>query len=330
MRPCASSSGVWAHPRGHTTAAPAKRKTSSRRDCWLKARQPDGPFVLSGFSFGALCALRAAERLAPQVLLLVGVPTDRDEPEGVVPEGHACRVDSGRRGRVQLRRARPRDRRRARLDVSGRPRGGSLLHRAPGRVRERGGRCALAMALRDDDFRRGERDSSKGGVGRGGPRDGTSRSGLAGNRRQEVCSRQPGARLRHVEEGRPAARTERNDRPRSAASSASSRNSPCRRSFTTRASHRRRRRSSRGTCPRSASSRPSKKSPGPKASLPGTHGVVAEKGRRWGIVFPHDARGLDWDGARILSQACLRAGLPEESWKAASPPRLLRFTAEVF
>lgn len=64
--------------------------------------------------------------------------------------------------------------------------------------------------------------------------------------------------------------------------------------------------------------------------LPGSHGVVAEKGRRWGIVFPQDGKGLDWDGARILSQACLRAGLPEESWKAASGPRLLRFTAEVF
>lgn len=69
---------------------------------------------------------------------------------------------------------------------------------------------------------------------------------------------------------------------------------------------------------------------GAEGLLPGVHGVVAEKGRRRGIVFPQDAKGLDWDGARILSQACLRAGLPEESWKAASPPRLLRFTAEVF
>jgi len=64
--------------------------------------------------------------------------------------------------------------------------------------------------------------------------------------------------------------------------------------------------------------------------LPGTHGVVVEKGKRRGIVLPQDATGLGWDGARILSQACLRAGLPEDGWKAASPPRLLRFTAEVF
>ncbi|MFI5119596.1 MAG: AMMECR1 domain-containing protein [Thermoanaerobaculia bacterium] len=69
---------------------------------------------------------------------------------------------------------------------------------------------------------------------------------------------------------------------------------------------------------------------GAEGLVPGTHGVVAEKGKRWGVVLPGDVKGLDWDAPRILSQACLRAGLPEESWKAASPPRLLRFTAEVF
>ena len=69
---------------------------------------------------------------------------------------------------------------------------------------------------------------------------------------------------------------------------------------------------------------------GAEGLLPGTQGVIAEKGKRWGIVFPADAKGLDWDGARLLSQACLRAGLPEESWQAPGRPRLLRFTAEVF
>ena len=62
----------------------------------------------------------------------------------------------------------------------------------------------------------------------------------------------------------------------------------------------------------------------------GIHGAVAEKGKRWGIVLPQDAEGLDWDGARLLGQACLRAGLPEESWKAAGSVRLRRFTAETF
>jgi alpha/beta superfamily hydrolase len=51
---------------------------------WLRARQPDGPFVLSGFSFGSLCALRAAERLVPDVLLLIGLPIDSDESTGDV------------------------------------------------------------------------------------------------------------------------------------------------------------------------------------------------------------------------------------------------------
>jgi len=64
--------------------------------------------------------------------------------------------------------------------------------------------------------------------------------------------------------------------------------------------------------------------------LPGTHGVVAEKGKRRGVVLPQDATGFDWDAARLLSQACLRAGLPEESWRAPGGPRLLRFVAEVF
>jgi uncharacterized protein len=62
----------------------------------------------------------------------------------------------------------------------------------------------------------------------------------------------------------------------------------------------------------------------------GTHGVVAEKGKRWGIVLPQDAEGLDWDSDRLLGQACLRAGLPEESWKTAGAVRLRRFTAETF
>jgi Predicted hydrolase of the alpha/beta superfamily len=52
---------------------------------WLRARRPDGPFVLSGFSFGSLCALRAAERVSPEVLLLIGVPIDSGEAVDVVP-----------------------------------------------------------------------------------------------------------------------------------------------------------------------------------------------------------------------------------------------------
>src|SRR5664279_6122781 len=52
---------------------------------WLRARRPEGPFVLSGFSFGSLCALRAAERVLPDVLLLIGVPIDRWDAAVAVP-----------------------------------------------------------------------------------------------------------------------------------------------------------------------------------------------------------------------------------------------------
>jgi uncharacterized protein (TIGR00296 family) len=68
----------------------------------------------------------------------------------------------------------------------------------------------------------------------------------------------------------------------------------------------------------------------PSEVIVGTHGVVAEKGKRSGVVLPQDAEGLGWDGDRLVGQACLRAGLPEESWKTAGSVRLRRFTAETF
>jgi hypothetical protein len=54
---------------------------------WLRARQPAGPFVLAGFSFGSLCALRAAARLNPGVLFLIGVPISGGEPMAAAPKG---------------------------------------------------------------------------------------------------------------------------------------------------------------------------------------------------------------------------------------------------
>ena len=69
---------------------------------------------------------------------------------------------------------------------------------------------------------------------------------------------------------------------------------------------------------------------GAEGLLPGTHGIFVQKGRRSGVVLPQDATGFAWDGAQMLSQACLRAGLPEESWQTPGRPRLLRFTADVF
>ncbi len=57
---------------------------------WMRRRQPGGPFVLSGFSFGSLCALKAAPRLGPDVLFLVGLPVD--SWDGAAPASHPWRV----------------------------------------------------------------------------------------------------------------------------------------------------------------------------------------------------------------------------------------------
>ncbi len=48
---------------------------------FVRARFGSGPLVLAGFSFGSLCAARAAAAVEPDLLLLVGVPLDR-WPEG--------------------------------------------------------------------------------------------------------------------------------------------------------------------------------------------------------------------------------------------------------
>lgn len=57
---------------------------------WVRAREPRGPFVVAGFSFGSLCALHASPRLAPDVLLLIGLPVDRWD--GAAPAAHVGRV----------------------------------------------------------------------------------------------------------------------------------------------------------------------------------------------------------------------------------------------
>lgn len=57
---------------------------------WVRRRQPGGPFLLAGFSFGSLCALHAAPRLRPEVLLLIGLPADRWD--GAAPAAAPWRV----------------------------------------------------------------------------------------------------------------------------------------------------------------------------------------------------------------------------------------------
>jgi len=57
---------------------------------WVRGGQPAGPFVVAGFSFGSLCALRAAPLLAADVLFLIGLPVDRWD--GAAPAALAAPV----------------------------------------------------------------------------------------------------------------------------------------------------------------------------------------------------------------------------------------------
>ncbi len=59
----------------------------------------------------------------------------------------------------------------------------------------------------------------------------------------------------------------------------------------------------------------------------GRHGVVVEHGRRRGLLLPQVAIEHAWDAARIVSAACVKAGLSPEAWRTYG---LFRFEAEVF
>jgi alpha/beta superfamily hydrolase len=83
FRGVGASAGVYDEGRGETEDLVAAGS-------WLRARQPGGPLVVAGFSFGSLCALRAAPRLGPDVLLLIGLPVDRWD--GAAPAAPAWRA----------------------------------------------------------------------------------------------------------------------------------------------------------------------------------------------------------------------------------------------
>jgi alpha/beta superfamily hydrolase len=83
FRGVGGSAGAWDEGRGEADDLVAAAE-------WIRARQPAGPFVVGGFSFGSLCALRAAPRLKPDVLLLIGLPVDRWD--GAAPAAQPWRV----------------------------------------------------------------------------------------------------------------------------------------------------------------------------------------------------------------------------------------------
>lgn len=70
FRGVGTSEGAYDDGRGETEDLVAAGE-------WVRGRQPAGPFVVAGFSFGSLCALRAAPLLAADVLFLIGLPVDR-------------------------------------------------------------------------------------------------------------------------------------------------------------------------------------------------------------------------------------------------------------
>lgn len=48
-----------------------------------RGRNPEGPFVLGGFSFGSMCAVGAAPMVMPDVLFLLGLPLRRYQVLGL-------------------------------------------------------------------------------------------------------------------------------------------------------------------------------------------------------------------------------------------------------
>jgi AmmeMemoRadiSam system protein A len=66
----------------------------------------------------------------------------------------------------------------------------------------------------------------------------------------------------------------------------------------------------------------------PEAIIIGRHGLVAEKGRRRGLLLPQVAIEWGWTPEQLLRQTCLKAGLPGDAWQ--DDARISRFAAEVF
>ena len=73
---------------------------------WFRPQYPSGPFVVAGFSFGAICALHAARRLSPDILFLVGVPVGRSPDLRASRARAASSGSKGRRTRTAPRRRR--------------------------------------------------------------------------------------------------------------------------------------------------------------------------------------------------------------------------------
>ena len=61
----------------------------------------------------------------------------------------------------------------------------------------------------------------------------------------------------------------------------------------------------------------------------GRDGLIIRRGSRAGLLLPQVATEYGWDRETFLSQTCVKAGLPPDSWHD-SATRIERFSAEVF
>lgn len=62
---------------------------------------------------------------------------------------------------------------------------------------------------------------------------------------------------------------------------------------------------------------------------PGNHGLIVSLGKRRGVLLPQVATERGWGAQRFLEEACVKAGLGREAWKA-SGVMIETFTAEAF
>ena len=61
----------------------------------------------------------------------------------------------------------------------------------------------------------------------------------------------------------------------------------------------------------------------------GRDGLIVRRGRSAGLLLPQVASEYGWDRQTFLSQTCVKAGLPPDSWRFPEC-RIEKFAAEVF